>query len=233
MTKKIITIADVHGRDNWKQQVDQEFDHCVFLGDYFDSFQIDGKIQIKNFQEILAFKRENPEKVTLLVGNHDVSYLDVFCQCSGYQNDRAFQIKNILEPLIKSREIQAVKIIDKYLFVHAGVTKTWMKANKIQELMELMNCNLEEAVNELFWTRVHPFCFQDNPPGTLIQTISYYGDNIWQSPTWVRPASLIADKIDNYIQVVGHTQQSKPTFNTDVWFCDCQESTDEILILEI
>jgi predicted phosphodiesterase len=229
---KIIVIADVHGRTKWKEQVAQDFDQCVFLGDYFDSLEIDGKDQIENFKDILAFKRANPDRVTLLTGNHDISYLDSFCACSGYQNDRAFEIRNTLMPLVNSREIQIVKIIDKYLFVHAGVTKTWAKIYKIDELSDALG-SLEEAINELFYTRFLPFCFQDPIPGTLIQAISQYGDNEWQSPTWVRPNSLIADKIDNYIQVVGHTQHSKPTFNTDVWFCDCQENTNEILILEL
>lgn len=230
---KVIVISDVHGRDLWKKQVDQDFDHCVFLGDYFDSFYIQGTIQYENFNEILKFKRDNPNRVTLLAGNHDISYLDSFCQCSGYQNHMAYLIKMTLEPLVQSGELSACKIIGDYLFCHAGITKTWFDTYKIFDIMESTG-SLEEAVNELFRAKVRSFCFQDPPKGlTNYRAISYYGDNIWQSPMWVRPTSLTYNKIPGYTQVVGHTQVPKPTLELGVWFCDCQESTEEILILDI
>ena len=34
---RIIVIGDIHGRTIWKDIVNQEFDLCVFLGDYVDS----------------------------------------------------------------------------------------------------------------------------------------------------------------------------------------------------
>lgn len=231
---KILCISDVHGRDKWKDQVEfVDFDHCVFTGDYLDSFVIDGETQHQNFLEIIEFKRANPDKVTLLVGNHDVSYMDTFCQCSGYQNAKAYDFKILLDELYRNKEIQACKVIDNYLFVHAGITKTWFKKYEIATLMESLACSLEEAVNELFYNRVDAFCFQDQPKGVPIHAISYYGDNEWQSPCWVRPQSLVKDKIEGFIQVVGHTQVEKPVLFNDIWLTDCQESFDTPLILEI
>ena len=43
---KIVVIADIHGRDLWKKQVEELADMYVFLGDYFDSFSIKGEDQI-------------------------------------------------------------------------------------------------------------------------------------------------------------------------------------------
>ena len=51
---KLVAIGDIHGRDIWKQIVDQEQpDTVVFVGDYFDSFDIPGKAQIDNFKNII------------------------------------------------------------------------------------------------------------------------------------------------------------------------------------
>ena len=70
---KIIVIADIHGRDLWKKQVEEEADLYIFLGDYFDSFNIKGEDQIKNFLEIKEFYENNKDKVILLAGNHCLS----------------------------------------------------------------------------------------------------------------------------------------------------------------
>ena len=50
---KLIAIGDIHGRDIWKQIVETEQpDTVVFVGDYFDSFNIPGIDQIHNFKNI-------------------------------------------------------------------------------------------------------------------------------------------------------------------------------------
>lgn len=226
---KVVVIADVHGRDKWKEQIKEPADHYIFLGDYFDSFEVDGSVQIENFKEIVEFKRDNPYKVTLLSGNHDHgSYCapDYAGACSGFQNDRAYEIRNILEPLRESGEIQACKIIENYIFVHAGLTETWCENYGIGYEY------LEEQINDLFTKNLMPFIFQESKK-LSDKPLSGYGDNIWQSPMWVRPYSLELDKIPNYIQVVGHTGVKEPTFEKNVWYTDCQGSSDKFLILEI
>ena len=49
---KTIIIGDVHGRDQWKQIVAQEkdADTVIFLGDYFDSFNISAVEQMHNLK---------------------------------------------------------------------------------------------------------------------------------------------------------------------------------------
>ena len=51
--KKTIVIGDIHGRDIWKSIVAQENpDRVIFIGDYFDSFNIESVTQQHNFKEI-------------------------------------------------------------------------------------------------------------------------------------------------------------------------------------
>ena len=227
---KVVVIADVHGRDKWKEQIKEPADHYIFLGDYFDSFEISGEKQMGNFKDILEFKRQNSDKVTLLSGNHDhANYCapDYAGACSGFQNDRAYEIRNILDPLRESREIQACKIIENYLFVHAGVSETWCENNNIAL------DNIEQEINDLFQKDLIPFIFQDNPKKMDIRGTDPYGDNIFQGPFWIRPYSLEMDAVQGYIQVIGHTGVRDIIKVDNIWCTDCQGSSDNFLILEI
>ena len=83
---KIAVVPDVHGKLFWKNAKDKidSVDEVVFLGDYLDSYSFLGnftrKEEFENLIEILDFKRAFPEKVILLLGNHDIAYLfDLGC----------------------------------------------------------------------------------------------------------------------------------------------------------
>ena len=229
---KIVVIADIHGRDLWKKQVEEEADLYIFLGDYFDSFNIPHEIQISNFLDIKKFYEDNKDKVVLLAGNHCLSYITSSCACSGFNYTFYHTINHILKPMYLNGDLKACKVINNYLFVHAGVSKTWC------DLYDIDLDNLEESINDLFKREIFAFCFQHSYFNT-IRGMNYkyrsdsYGENFWQSPFWIRPNSLLESKIDNYIQVVGHTAHEKHTFKEGVWFTDTQEFINEPLILEI
>lgn len=69
---KIMIVPDTHGRDFWKQAIDSDADKIIFLGDYLDHYPDESTYyhDIANFLEILDFKKNNPDKVILLLGNH-------------------------------------------------------------------------------------------------------------------------------------------------------------------
>ena len=77
---KVIYIGDIHGRDVWKEIVKKhsDADVFVFIGDYFDSFDIGGLEQLHNVKDIVEFKKSQEldpnKKVYLLIGNHDIHY---------------------------------------------------------------------------------------------------------------------------------------------------------------
>lgn len=212
---KIIAIGDIHGRDSWKEIVKQDFDKVIFIGDYFDSHDIPFKDQLQNFQAIIAFKKENIDKVVLLIGNHDFHYLRYVDEhYSGYQEKFAYPIGDQLRDAIEAGYLQMCSLDDGFLFTHAGVTKTWAEFAKID-----LN-NIEGSINKCFRFTPQMFKFMDYDGADAT------GDNVWSSPIWVRPNSLGKDMVEGYVQVVGHTQHEDITLRATgekrgVLFIDC------------
>lgn len=221
---KLIAIGDTHGRDTWKQIVSKEHDSdkIIFIGDYFDTKEnISCDRQIENFKKILEIKIKEPDKFVLLIGNHDFHYLkSTEDRYSGYQNDCAKDISRVVYDAIDKNLLQMCFVSDNNLFVHAGVTKTWCRTNKIDEN------NLENTINKLFIDNPNAFAFTAGKYNNL------YGDEICQTPIWVRPRSLAQDKIDNFFQIVGHTQVRRVTFTDDFVLIDVLGYTDEYLIVK-
>lgn len=205
----IIAIGDIHGRDTWQTivQDNPNADRYIFVGDYFDSFDVPFMEQMTQFNQIVQFKRDNPDKVILLIGNHDYHYImsDFRIRYSGYQDNYSFLIR---EALLNAKDVMQLCYHETgYLFIHAGLSTSWCKRHNIFT----DGYNAEEVVNqvnELFVMSPLKFDFQE--PIVRSEYVSSYGDNIWQSPLWIRPDSLVFDKItleEPIIQIVGHTDQ--------------------------
>lgn len=192
--RKAVAIGDVHGYDTWAVAVNNEPDAemYVFVGDYFDSINISRLQQIENFRNILAFKVANPGRVVMLLGNHDYHYLSCCKQrYTGYNVGFSVPIGAMLDDAIRDGHIKMCYSEDGYMFSHAGITKTWCVDNDVD------TNNLAESVNDLFKYRPYKFEFVSGGDNK--------GDDVYQSPIWVRPNSLVSDAVDGYLHVVGHT----------------------------
>lgn len=104
------------------------------------------------------------------------------------------------------------------LFTHAGVSKTWCEDNAID--MEY----LEQSINDNFAYQPSRFNFD---------RYNDFGDDVTQSPIWIRPKSLLSDKIDGYNQIVGHTGVSELDIENKygLILTDCLGTTGEYLIV--
>ena len=104
ISAQILVIPDVHGRSFWKEAVDKHPTlPIIFLGDYLDPYareHITPDEALANFKDIIAFKQANNERVTLLIGNHEIHYLDPFYKFS--RKDEAF-IDDALMEIAKRR----------------------------------------------------------------------------------------------------------------------------------
>lgn len=208
---KILAIGDTHGRATWQRFVNPElYDKIVFIGDYFDSFDIKGEEQIRNFLNIMEFKHKYPEKVVLLIGNHDFHYLDMGEQYSGFQKGFQYSIKPLVEENLKHM-VMCYKHED-FLFTHAGVTNTWLAS-----VGYTGEDPLDIFINDLFTYQPKKFCFT---PG---RKNDGYGNEITQGPLWVRPEALREDMVrvipgsDRlYTHVVGHTARTAVVLAEDI-----------------
>jgi predicted phosphodiesterase len=233
---KTVVIGDVHGRSLWKLIVNQENpDRVIFIGDYFDSFEISGVEQIQNFKEIIEYKEKSGKEVITLIGNHDHHYYPEvgYTGTSGYQSRIAPSITQVIDE--NRQHLQIAYSFDKFLFTHAGVSPTFMDGEFGEE--GWVEDNVVELLNDLFKYKPKSFDFNGTDP---------YGDNTYQTPIWIRPKSLMAvnKKHDKglkkkYIQVVGHTQVKKldlvgaeKSAGGRYYLIDCQETTGEYLVIQ-
>ena len=234
---KTVVIGDTHGRSLWKLIVNQEqdADRIIFIGDYFDSFEISGVEQIQNFKEIIEYKKTSGKEVIMLIGNHDHHYYPEvgYTGTSGYQSGIAPSINQVIDE--NRQHLQIAYSFDEFLFTHAGVSPTFMDGEFGEE--GWVEDNVVELLNDLFKYKPKSFDFNGTDP---------YGDNTYQTPIWIRPKSLMAvnKKHDKglkkkYIQVVGHTQVKKldligsqKSAGGRYYLIDCQETTGEYLVIQ-
>lgn len=207
---KTVIIGDIHGRDAWKQIINQEqdADRFIFVGDYFDSFDIPGLIQCQNFQDIIEFKTTTDKEVILLIGNHDYHYFPEIGEngCSGYQVRMAPTIQHIIDT--NRDHLQLAYQFDDFLVTHAGVSSIWLDDTIVMWDVE----NLAMYLNDLFKYQPLKIGYRSYKQiGDQVYGTGGYGDETFQGPIWIRPKSLMKANYDTLRtkirQVVGHTGQ--------------------------
>ena len=248
LDNKILLIGDVHGRTNWQKVADtSKYDLTIFMGDYFDPYDVslvDGMYD--NFERIIKMKYENPEKVILLMGNHDLHYMyNEFGECSRYSTNTQYKYGKKLRELKEEGLMQLAYMIDNYLFIHAGASLMWLR-NRIFRIED------ENGNFKLFGTReeVAKYPLTDDEKSQLLERLNetkplylsfdsgptwdIYGMWPGQTPVWIRPSGLIENSPEGIVQVIGHTQmKEKPQFvnerGTKFFMCDNGEYYTEII----
>jgi len=235
---KTIILGDTHGRSNWKLAIYQEepIDRVIFIGDYFDSFDISGVEQIDNFKNIIQYKNNNPQvEVVMLIGNHDYHYFPEigYNGTSGYQLGIAPSITQVIEE--NRHHLQMAYGFGDYLFTHAGVSPVFMDgrfgANNWSKDTIVVD------INELFRYKPKAFEFSGLDP---------YGDSTTQTPIWIRPRALMQVNKkhekglkNDYIQIVGHTHMKRIDLEGSdkftggrYYFIDTMEDSGDYLIIQ-
>lgn len=189
---KQIILGDTHGRTIWKDilNTEGEVDRVIFIGDYFDTHEnTTGEQQLANFLDICQYKKNNPNKVILLIGNHDFHYWPgIEEDYSGYQPHMRASFEYALS---ENKNLLQMCFVDEWntVYSHAGFTETFVE--------QRIGTFSMDQVNDVW--KYKPLSFAFYPMDR-----SHCGDDIHQSCIWVRPQSLYRDSISN-LQVVGHT----------------------------
>ena len=195
-TKTYKVIGDIHGRTNWYDLV-KDIDEdtiVIFVGDYTDPYAKEGIYFEQMFQqlmEIVTFKKEHPNNVVLLYGNHDFQYVVGYKNTNRYDKWHAAQLYRFFQENEEWFDGVAYQIDDKYLITHAGVVRQWYENYFGPYDPTTPLATVVKKINGLW--ELDKFAFDMNP-----------------SPIWVRPYPLLennlfgTEKCDR-IQVVGHT----------------------------
>ena len=204
---KILIVPDVHGRKFWRKALEMidEVDQVVFLGDYLDPYPREGITfddAVQEFNDILKFKEEYPDKVTLLVGNHDMHYVvKEFMDCSRLNVWRRLEMHELYNKHID--KFQLVNWTGEYLFSHAGLYLEWVKKHELT-IFNLMDF---KSFLEKHWKTLEDVSYTRggyDPVGSCIWA------DIRESLSNELPAAFKR-------QIVGHTQmESKPYITTKI-----------------
>ena len=210
--QEIIVIGDIHGESCWKEIVERHpGEKYIFLGDYCDPYNQDlfEDDVLNNLSQIIRFKQEHRDNVILLLGNHDMQYIDDTAElCSRYM----VRINNEIEELFKENKDSFQKIHSEgdLLFTHAGISENWFNTN----FGSMDKKHILETINKPDNAIVLQHC------GKARGGRMPYGGIFWADKSEMSPP------LNGFIQVVGHTRVPEILLkriddDTAIFFCDC------------
>jgi hypothetical protein len=222
---RILTIGDLQGLSDWKKANPDDFDLIIFLGDYLDSPVVKNKEMIDNLKEIISLKINYPDKVKLLLGNHEISYLYRQYRATGYRYAIGVKVKKLLSKNLSL--FQVAFQIDNYLWTHAGIHQEYYNQRIMPFVLE-SDKNLADTLERLFKEMYNPLFEVGYERGG-------WGRKSVGGPFWIHSTRLLENPLLGYHQIVGHspvkTIEHYLPFdneqNTTVTFCDCIEYGDK------
>lgn len=212
---KTITIGDIHGRSDWQEIDPTKYDKIIFVGDYVDSHTISDIDIITNLLNIIRFKKDNMDKVVLLLGNHDLQYLfnpDEYW-CSGYR----FHIYNQLHQIFNDDKelFQMAFQYDDTIWTHAGIHDGWYRFH----FRYTKGDTLADKLNNAFYENYKSLFNVGHIRG---------GYNHEGGPFWADILELRSAPFKKMNQIVGHNRVKEITkinkYDKEIVFVDILEN---------
>lgn len=216
---KTISIGDIHGKSIWDTINPNNYDKIIFLGDYVDSFEINNSIILENLLNIIRFKKDNPDKVILLWGNHDLQYLFSYNSdgCSGYRPEMYDQLHQIFND--NKQLFQMSYQINDTIWAHAGIHQGWFTQRFEKLVKKLPDMSIYLQLNTAFYEK-HDSLFDVGHRRGGYHDVG--------GPFWCDKEELKSSPIKKYHQIVGHNRVKEITkfykYNKEIVFIDTLES---------
>lgn len=246
---EILIIPDVHGRTFWREPVNKALNdigikRIIFLGDYVDPYRQEGitpEDALNVFREIIDIKKNNMDKVVLLVGNHDSSYMFKIGRGCRYDYFNGEIIENLFDDNFRLFSLVHSEVVNgkTFLFTHAGVNPMW-----IREHSDFFGIDDETKIDFDFIKGVDWMNRLSEKGLKLMDMLCECsswrgGESVYSSLIWCDVFEHISDKseLPGCIQVFGHTQQrTSPVRWGDFLYClDCRREfyiTSEGIIVD-
>lgn len=149
---KIMVAGDTHGdlvvtKAIAKRFFEKEFDYLIFLGDYIDRAPADVGSSIFNINYLLFLKKDFPENIILLKGNHEANYA-IPCHPYGFKKEVEDAYPGMHEKYVEVfREMPLMVLSNRVFAAHGGI----LKGHGIQMLREVDKDDLH-AIESLTWS---------------------------------------------------------------------------------
>lgn len=224
-------VGDLHTKYHILEKVielGEKYDKVIFLGDYVDDWGAIPEASYNLLNRLIEYKKENPDKVVLLLGNHDLSeWFSRPFACSGFNP----KTHSLVEPLFRNNAklFDIAYAINGCLCSHAGFTKEWVKKYlpAYLDTKEQHPEKLAYIINYCFHNRDNynqpDYEFTSNVFFGLAEAGYMRGGGGVPSPTWADSEELVSDWLP-YTQIVGHTPHYSVTFynrcDREIYFCD-------------
>ena len=241
---KYLILGDIHGRHFWKNPVNDVLENTdaniVFLGDYLDCYPNDFEVKtnyvdsaINNFEEILKTKNKFPERITLLIGNHDCTYRygKYICECrTDYRNYNTIRDIFLLNKDLFQLADETIINGKHFIFSHAGIHKGYIKYAFPDICDSIDENNIVDYVNKAYRAEDEAF----------IKSLGMYdryrgwGGYDYASLVWADLHSWFeSDRNDGYgYQVFGHTQLKHGCGGCIAKHIACLDSAEPFVITE-
>lgn len=224
----MIIIPDIHGRNFWQKIVrDNPTERILFLGDYVDPYPQEGLTTsdgIDQLEAVIKLKCERPKDVTLLLGNHDLTYIyPDYIMASRHDFALADETEKFFTENAELFHIAYAERIARkeHVFSHAGFHPLWVNANGKLFLKAASYSQLASIANQLFHSGDPRFIKALSNVSALRGGLSPAGSIVWADEHEFANAVLPKD----VYQIFGHTQQDESPIITSRYAClDCRKA---------
>ena len=250
ISEDVIVIPDVHGRDFWRDAVANRGDReVIFLGDYIDPYsneQITDAKALEGLRDIMQLKKEHPDKITLLLGNHDAQYIYPELYSGRYCEEHAEEYRSIFLGQRELFKLLDIRMIGgkKFIFSHAGITFDWLRLmHKWFGCPELKphwedkeRKGFKDALSKYLREDIINAEFQKGDYKRLEIPLAYasdyrsgcnrYGSLLWADYQEFIFSFMYPEKTEGVVQVCGHSQQygGKPYIKENYACLDCRKA---------
>ncbi|MBU3856350.1 MAG: metallophosphoesterase [Candidatus Phocaeicola excrementipullorum] len=212
--KPTVAIGDIHGLNYWKEIVERHKGcRFVFLGDYLDPHQyIPRKEVLRNLQEIIGLKKDCPDDVILLLGNHDLHYFSSDAPvCTRFD----FQIAEKASHLfVENFDLFRYAYQEgSRIFTHAGISHKWFEEDFQGEITQ----PIADQLNHPSDNQIAALCCIGQLRGGAKGAV---GGIFWAD------IDELADPLHGFTQIVGHNRvkdvkERSGNHENKIVFCDC------------
>lgn len=207
---KILVVPDIHGENSWISDVNSALKEkdvtIIFLGDYVDSKWIPNVEILDNLYKIIYLRGENPDKVKLLLGNHDYAYICYGTQMSGFNfammHDYRYAFESNWNKFDLSWGYENKERIYT-LFSHAGLTEYFYSQLVAEYYNPKSNLNFLKDNNYSLSDFIN--FFKDKKDILWQIGLARKGISKTGSILWADKKELLSDPFKGINQVVGHS----------------------------